>query len=60
MIFSLACNIMFKLLLKRSSFEFFGDEKYGLFLIHKVDVKMIFTWYFLAFHDIPGLWKCGF
>ena len=31
-----------------------------IFLIQKVDGKMIFTWHFLAFHDIPGLAKFGF
>ena len=32
--------------LKSSCFELFSDEKYGLFLIQKVDGKMIFTWIF--------------
>ena len=26
----------------------------------KVDGKMIFTWHYLAFHDIPGLVEWGF
>ena len=43
-----------------SCFELFGDGKYGLFFSRKVDGKMIFTWSFLAFHDIPGLGKYGF
>ena len=53
-------------LLKSSCFELFGDGKYGLFLSQKVDGKMIFTWSFLVFHDIPGLgffvqsWKKAF
>ena len=84
---------------KISYFKIFGDGKYGLLLIQKVDVrwhflydgipyllntekflfwtfrrwemrsfffiqkvhgKMIFTRYFWAFHDIPGLGKYGF
>ena len=43
-----------------SCFELFGDGKYGLFFSRKVDGKMIFTWSFLAFHDISGLGKYGF
>ena len=47
--------------LRRSScFELFGDEKYGLFYSQKVDGKMIFTWSFWAFYDIPGPGKYGF
>ena len=30
------------------------------FFTQKVDGKMIFTWYFSAFHDIPALGKYGF
>ena len=30
------------------------------FIQPKIDGKMIFTWSFLAFHDIPGLGKYGF
>ena len=47
-------------LLKSSYFELFSGEKYGLFFSKKVDGKMIFTWSFLASHDIPGLGKYGF
>ena len=47
-------------LLKSSRFELSGDEKYGLFLNQKVDGKMIFTWCFWVFHDIPGLGKYDF
>ena len=47
-------------LLRSSCFELFGDGKYGLFFSQKVDGKMIFTWSFWAFHDIPGLGKDGF
>ena len=47
-------------LLRSSCFELFGDGKYGLFFSQKVDGKMIFTWSFWAFHDIPGLGKYGF
>ena len=47
-------------LLKSSCFEFFRDEKYGLFLSQNVNGKMIYTWSFRAFHDIPGLGKYGF
>ena len=47
-------------LLKSSCFDLFGNGKYGLFLSQKVDGKMIFTWSFWAFYDIPGLWKYGF
>ena len=47
-------------LLKSSCFELFGDGKYGLFLSQKGDGKMIFAWFFLAFHDISGLGKYGF
>ena len=47
-------------LLRSSCFELFGDGKYGLFFSQKVDGKMIYTWSFWAFHDIPGLWKYGF
>ena len=38
----------------------FGDGKYGPFLSQKADGKMIFTWYFWVFYDIPGLGKYGF
>ena len=47
-------------LLESSCFELFRDGKYGPFLSEKVDGKMIFTWSFWAFHDIPGLGKYGF
>ena len=47
-------------LLRSSCFELFGDGKYGLFFSQKVDGKMIFTWSFLAFYDIPGPGKYGF
>ena len=47
-------------LLRSSCFELFGDGKYGLFFSQKVDGKMIFTWSFWAFHDIPGPGKYGF
>ena len=47
-------------LLRRSYFELFGDGKYGLCFSQNVDGKMIFTWSFRAFHDIPGLGKYGF
>ena len=40
--------------------EFFGDGKYGLFLSQKIDEKMILTWCFRAFHDIPGLERYDF
>ena len=47
--------------LRRSScFELFGDGKYGLFYSQKADGKMIFTWSFWAFYDIPGPRKYGF
>ena len=45
---------------KSSCFELFGDGKYGLFLTKKVDVKVIFSWSFWAFYDIPGPVKQGF
>ena len=41
-------------------FELFGDGKYGLFYSQKVDGKIIFTWSFWAFYDIPGSGKYGF
>ena len=47
-------------LLKSSYFELFVDGKCSLFLSQKIDGKMIFTWSFWAFHDIPGLGKYGF
>ena len=47
-------------LLKSSCFEIFEDGKCGLFLSQKVDRKMIFTWSFWDFHDIPGPGKYGF
>ena len=43
-----------------SCFELFGDGGYSLFFSQKVDGKMIFTWSFWAFYDIPGLRKYGF
>ena len=46
--------------LRSSCSELFGDGKYELFLSQKVDGKMIYTWSFSAFHDIPGLGKYGF
>ena len=47
-------------LLKSSCFELFRDRKYGLSFSQKVDGKMVFTWSFWAFHDIPGLGKYVF
>ena len=47
-------------LLRSSCFELFGDGKYSLFFSQKVDGKMIFTWSFWAFHNIPGLGKYCF
>ena len=47
-------------LLKSSCSELFGDGKYDLFFNQKVDWKMIFTWSFWVFHDIPGPGKYGF
>ena len=47
-------------LMRSSSFELFGNRKYGLFLSQDVDEKMIYTWCFWAFHDIPGPGKYGF
>ena len=47
-------------LLKRSRFELFGDVKYRLFFSQNVDGKMIYTWSFWAFHDIPGPGKYVF
>ena len=41
-------------------FELFGDGKYGLFFRQNFDRKMIFTWSFWAFCDIPGPGKYGF
>ena len=41
-------------LLRSSCFELFDDGKYGLFSLKKVDGKMIFTWSFWAFYDIPA------
>ena len=35
--------------LKSSSFEIFGERKYGLFLSQKVDGKMVFTNYWKVF-----------
>ena len=46
--------------LPSSCFELFGDGKYDLFFSQKVDGKMIFTWSFWAFHDIPEPVKFGF
>ena len=45
---------------KSSCFELFGDGKYDLFFKRKVDGKMILTWSFWAFHDIPAPGKYGF
>ena len=45
---------------RSSCFELFGDGKYNIFFSQKVDGKMIFTWSFWAFHDIPGPGKYGF
>ena len=47
-------------LLRSSCFELFSDGKYGIFFSQKVDGKMIFTWSFLSFYDIPGRGKYGF
>ena len=47
-------------LLRSYCSELFGDGKYGLFFTQEVDGKIIFTWYFWAFHDIPGLGIYGF
>ena len=48
------------LLQKISRFELFGGGKYGLFLCQELDGKMIFTWSFWGFHDIPGPGKYGY
>ena len=40
-------------LLRSFCFELFGDGKYGLFFTQNVDEKMICTWSFWAFYDIP-------
>ena len=45
---------------KSSCFELFSDGKYGLFFSQNVDVKIIFTLSFWAFHDIPGPGRYGF
>ena len=47
-------------LMRSSCFELYGDRKYGLFFRQKVDEKMIYTWFFWAFHDIPEPGKYGF
>ena len=47
-------------LLRSSCFELFSDGKYGVFFSQKVDGKMIITWSFRAFYDIPGPGKYGF
>ena len=47
-------------LLKISCLELFCDGEYGLLFTQKVDGKMIFTWSFWAFDDIPGLGIYGF
>ena len=47
-------------LLRSSCFELFSDGKYGIFFSQNVDGKMIFTWSFWAFYDIPGPGKYGF
>ena len=47
-------------LLKSSCFELFSDGKYGIFSSQKVDGKMILTWSFWAFYDIPRPGKYGF
>ena len=49
-----------KKLTEISYFELFGDWKYGLFLSQEVDGKIIFTWSFWAFYNIPGPGKYGF
>ena len=45
---------------KSSYFELFRDRKYGHFLIYKADGKLIVSWYFWTFDDIPGLGKYAF
>ena len=45
---------------RSSCFELFGNGKYDLFFSQKVGGKIIFTWSFWAFHDIPGLGKYRF
>ena len=47
-------------LLRSCCFERFRDGKYGVFFSQKSDGKMIFTWSFWAFYDIPGPGKYGF
>ena len=47
-------------LTRSSCFELFSDGKYNLFISQKVDGKMIFTWSFWTFHDIPGFRKYDF
>ena len=47
-------------ILRSFCFELFGNGKYGPFFSQKVDGKMIFTWSFWAFYDIPGPGKYGF
>ena len=48
------------LITESSCFELIGDGKYDLFFSQKVNWKMIFTWSFWAFYDIPGLGKYCF
>ena len=45
---------------RSSCFELFGDGKYDLSFREKVDAKVIFTWFFWAFDDIPWPEKYGF
>ena len=41
-------------------FSFFGDRKYGLYFSQKVILKIMLSWSFWAFRDIPGPEKYGF
>ena len=63
-------SLLYYWLLTYYCFEFFEGGKYGIFwskklmersfFSQKVDLKIIFTWSFWAFHDILGLGKDGF
>ena len=56
MTFSSVWNIIFTDYWKALVLNFLEMEN-DIFLIQKVDGKMMFTWYFWTFHDIPGLEK---
>ena len=53
-------EIWYLLITEKFLFWAFRWREIQSFFIQKVDIKVIFTWYFWVFRDIPGPGKYGF